>query len=388
MVVHHSYPLAEPRVEREAQALIKRGYEVDILCLRLLGESDEELIDSVQVYRLPLQRDKRRGAVGQLVEYLAFFVLAFLKLTGLHLKKQYASVQVHNLPDFLVFTALWPKLTGARVILDIHDVMPEFYAARFKRNINSLVVRPVLWEEKLSAWFADHVIIATHRWRDVLISRGVPADKITVVLNLADERIFKPPDSPKLHRGGENFSIIYHGTITTRYGVDLVIRATHLLRDRIPGIRLLLVGNGEYRETAKKLVQDLELSEYVTFRDTMPLKDLPELISQADIGVTPYRFDGFTDGCLPTKLLEYTALGIPTIATPTPVIKDYFNESLVEFCNPEDPDDLSDHIYLLYSSPERFNELARNTKKFNTVCNWISQAEAYVQLIERLHLAR
>jgi glycosyltransferase involved in cell wall biosynthesis len=384
MVVHAHYPIGEPRVEREAQALIHRGFEVDVICLRLPGEAATEVVDRVHVYRLPVHRDKSRGFVRQLLEYLSFFILACFKLIRLHTRARYTTAEAHNLPDFLVLSALWPKWMGAKVILNIHDLMPEFYALKLGRSLKAGIVQPVLWEERLSCLFADHVIITTHRWREVLIQRGVPASKISVVMNLADPRIFKSPLSPRLHRGNHGFTAIYHGTITTRYGVDLAIRAANILRDRIPAFQLVLVGRGEYRDEAVQLVKELDLLDRVTFLDIKPLPELPSLLLQADVGVASYKFDGFTDGCLPTKLLEYTAMGIPAVVAPTPVITDYFDETMVEFCAPEDAADLAEHIYVLYSNPERYNELACNTAKFNQAYNWTAMSAEYVELINHL----
>jgi glycosyltransferase involved in cell wall biosynthesis len=186
MVVHAYYPLGETRVEREAHALIARGYEVDVICLRKEGEPAVDFQDRINIHRLPVKRHKRSGLAVQLFEYLVFFILAFVKLTALHLQRRYLIVQVHNLPDFLVFAALVPKVTGARVILDLHDLMPEFCAARFNSDVNSWLVRLVRWQEQLSCRFADHVITVTERWRERLVKRGLPAEKVTVVMLDAD----------------------------------------------------------------------------------------------------------------------------------------------------------------------------------------------------------
>src|SRR5690606_28501040 len=109
-----------------ALALAKQGYTVDVICLRQEG-APKNSIDSggINVYRLPLKRHRSGGFFLQLLEYLAFFILVFVKLIALHGKERYGVVQVHNLPDFLIFAALFPRLTGARLILDLHDLMPE-----------------------------------------------------------------------------------------------------------------------------------------------------------------------------------------------------------------------------------------------------------------------
>ncbi|HZD10310.1 MAG TPA: glycosyltransferase, partial [Candidatus Binatia bacterium] len=191
MVVHAYYPVGETRVQRQALALRKQGYEVDVICLRHTGETPTQQEDGVTIYRLPLKRHRRGGFALQMLEYLAFFALAFWKLLFLYPKRRYRVVQVHNLPDFLIFAALFPRFGGARLILDLHDLMPEFFAARTGRPMDSLVVRAVAWQEQVACRFADHVITVTDVWKETLVQRGVPAEKVSVVMNVADPGIFR-----------------------------------------------------------------------------------------------------------------------------------------------------------------------------------------------------
>src|SRR5688572_23510237 len=106
MVVHNYYPQREPRVEREAQALVDHGYKVDVICLRAENEPAFAVVDRVSVYRLPVKRHKGSGAAVQMLEYLTFFAMASSKLAALHRQHRYAVVQIHNLPDFLIFAGL------------------------------------------------------------------------------------------------------------------------------------------------------------------------------------------------------------------------------------------------------------------------------------------
>lgn len=386
MVVHAYYPLGETRVEREAMALIDRGYEVDVICLRNAGERVVDTEDGVTIYRLPVKRHKGKGVAIQLIEYLSFFILAFFKLTALHLRRRYRVVQVHNLPDFLIFAALAPKLTGARLLLDLHDLMPEFYAARFGDTMTSWPVHLIRWQEKLSCRFADHVVTVTELWRSVLVERGVPDEKSSVVMNVADDRIFHQDVATNSSAPKNNhFHLIYHGSITQRYGIDLIIRAVHLVRNKIPQIHLTVHGAGEYRNALIALVEKLHLEEQVNFSTHfVPTAELPKLISEANVGVVPYRRDVFTDGILPTKLMEYVALGIPVIAARTSAIAAYFDDRMVQFFTPEDYEDLADCIVTLYHDRERMVQLAQEADKFNQRYNWKKLSAEYVDLIERL----
>src|SRR5690606_36351808 len=128
--------------------------------------------DGVRVRRLPVRRHRNRGMAVQMLEYLAFFVLAAAVMTARHVRRPYAAVQVHNLPDFLVFCALVPRLLGAAVILDLHALMPEFLASRTGSGMGHPLVRLVAWQERLAFRFADRVVTVTDVWRDTLIGRG------------------------------------------------------------------------------------------------------------------------------------------------------------------------------------------------------------------------
>ena len=381
MVVHNYYPYAETRVQREAEALVAAGCQVDVICLRHAGDPKTETVGGVQVHRLPLRHHKKGGLLVQLWDYLTFFVLAFFKLTRMHLARRYHVVQVHNLPDFLVFAALVPKLTGCRVILDLHDLMPEFYCAKFGRSMDSWPVRLIRLQERLSCRFADHVITVTEPWRQALIGRGLPADKSSVVMNLADPRYFYPARRPADGR----FRLIYHGTMTRRYGIDLVVQAVDRLRRELPDIHLTLHGRGDYLDAVVGMVEALGLGEWVSIgSEFVPLDRLTDLIRSAHVAVVAYRPDVFTAGILPTKLMEYAALGVPAIVARTPGIAAYFDDEMVQFFPPEDVDALAQCIRTLYHDRARLAALARNIQKFNQRYNWTAQRAEYADLVARL----
>ena len=289
MVVHAYYPLGETRVEREAHALINQGYEVDVVCLKLSGETSEETINGVGIYRMPVSRHKKSARFIQLLEYLAFFFLAAIKVSTLYFEKRYGSVQVHNLPDFLVFSALIPKIFGARVILDIHDLMPDFYASSVDGDFSSFPVKLILWEEKFSCRFADHVICVTGNARQALIDRGVPLSKISIVMNVADSKIFfRLPNNEVSGRIDGEFRLVYHGTMTKRYGVDLLVKAVARIRQEIPEVELLLIGKGEFRDDLIALSKELDAEEKISFAPNLMLAgDLPGILRTCDVGVVP-----------------------------------------------------------------------------------------------------
>ena len=386
MIVHAHYPLGETRVEREALALVDAGYSVDVLCLRNETEQAVETINGVNVYRLPVMRNKTRNIAGQLFEYLKFFFLTFFKLLVLYPQRKYKTIQAHNLPDFLIFAALVPKVFGARLILDLHDLMPEFFASKMDRDMNNFLVRLVILQERLSCRFTDHVITVTDVWRDRLISRGVREDKVSVVMNVADDRIFQPhPGQKHERRSNDDFRLIYHGTFKQHYGMDVLIRAIKLALDEMPGIHLTMQGVGEFYDEMARLVGELELNQNVRINAfVLPTEELPALITAADVGVIPNHNDVFTGDLLPTKMMEYVALEVPVIASRTRVISHYFSETMVQFFNPGDPESLAQSILYLHRNQDRLKEQIVNSKQFIETYNWKSISQMYVELVERL----
>jgi glycosyltransferase involved in cell wall biosynthesis len=385
MVVLAYYPLGETRVQREAEALVAHGYEVDVLCLRGRDESPEAVHQGVSIHRLPL-RIKKSSLFKQFLNYLQFFILAAIAVTRLHWKHAYSSIQVHNLPDFLVFCTLLPKLNGVPVILDLHDLMPEFYVGRFGVSKGGWLSALVRWQERQACKFADHVITVSEHWRQALIQRGVPANKCSVVMNVADERIFTPGPARDRPRMDQSFRMIYHGSVVYRYGLDLAIQAVNVVKDEIPGIHLTILGDGDAIPDLIKMTETLGLQDHVAIYDELrPAEELPEIIRAADLGVVPYRNDVFTDGLLPTKLMEYAAMGLPSIASRTTAMERYFSDTMAEFFLPGDADGLARCIRLLYTSPQRMTELKAGCAVFNERYNWKKISAEYAALVAGLH---
>lgn len=382
MIVHAYYPLTETRVEREALALIDSGFEVDVICLQRTVDPAFEQVDGVNVYRLPVRREKA-GLVKQLGEYLNFFFRVFFKLIRLHTRRKYQVVQVHNPPDFLVFSTLYPKLTGAKIFLDLHDIMPEFFASKTNKRMDSFMVRLVLLQERLSCWFADHVITVTEIWRERLSGRGVNPDKLSVVMNVADERYFHPQDLGVESNGHDRqFNLIYHGTLKENYGLGDLIRSIGLAREKIPNIHLTIQGVGEYYSEMMEIVDQLDIHQEVTINPyALPVNELPALINKADLGVVPNQNDLFNGDLLPTKMLEYIALGKPVIAAKTKVISHYFDETMVQFFEPGNPESLANELVSMYHNWEKVIEKGRNYQKFTSQYNWSAISQMYVALV-------
>lgn len=381
MVVDNYYP--DIRVEREARALAQRGHEVDVICLRNEGEPAVEHAGRITIHRLPVRRQRGQSLGVQLREYLSFFLRATIVVTRRHLRRRYDVVQAHNVPNFLVFSAIAPRLSGTPVILDMHDLMPEFFASRFGGRTDSLRMRLVRLEERLSAAFADHLLTVTKLWADALVERGQRPERVDVVMNLPDEELFALR-TPEVREAPDPLVLVYHGTITHRYGIDVLLRALAAARTRRP-VKLILHGRGEYVPEVERLIGELDLATDVELSTALlPTGELAAIIGRADIGIVPNRRDVFTDGILPTKLMEYAALGVPAIVSRTGATEAYFTDEMVRYVPAGNPDALADAIVELGADPQRREAMARAAQEFSVAHRWPDEAARYVELVERL----
>jgi glycosyltransferase involved in cell wall biosynthesis len=383
IITHSAYPV-EPRCRRMAEALVERGYTVDVLCLRLSGQPAEESLNGVQVRRLPVTRHQGAGAGVYIREYGQFFLLAAAELVRMHRQRGYALVQVHNPPDALVFCTLPLKLAGIPIILDLRELTPELFMSRFHWPRNSFAVRVLTILERLACAYASSVLVLHERHRQIMLTRNVPAEKLVQVMNCPDERLFDPTALLQAGRDGKAFVVINHGGMMERYGVDLLVRAVAGVRDQIPDIRLELYGTGDFRPYLEQLVRDLALTDRVRFHGQQPLEQMPAAIALADVGVTPMRQDVFTDCGLPTKLLEYVALKVPAIASRTATTADYFDDSMVYFFRPGDTGDLADKLLAVYRDPSGAAERASRARHFTDIHNWSTESANYMALVSRL----
>ena len=385
MVVNEYYP-KDFRVRREAEALTSGGHAVQVIALRKPEESWRERVGGVDVVRAPLRRHRGSALPVYLVEYAIFFTFAFWMLAYLHLRRRFDIVHVHSPPDFLVFAALIPRWFGARVILDIHDRVPELYAERFSRRPG--IIRALVSIEGASSRFADRVITVTQRYAERLIRPGVPPEKIEIILNSADERLFPQPTRPIERDAAElksrDIRLFHHGTLMKRYGVDVLVEAVYRVLSIYPRVRLDVLGDGDLMPSLKKLVRERGIEQHVLLHGYMRLDEMAKWIEQADLCIVPNRRSAFTDGILPTKLLEYVAMGRPVVVTRTDVVGDYFREESLCYVPSDDPEALAQAISSFIEDPKPFWNRAQTALIDYEPLRWQGQAERLNKLVRDL----
>jgi glycosyltransferase involved in cell wall biosynthesis len=374
----------DPRVKREAEALVEAGHRVVFLASRQPGEPKRETIAGVEIIKTIGLKNKRTSVVVYMLDYAMFFFMISLHLL-LH-PLRYRLIHVNNMPDFLVFATWLPRLLGRPVIHDVHDLMPELYLEKFGSGEKHWVVQALKMQERWAGKFASAVLTVEERLRDILSERGIPREKIHVLMNLPDDRIFAPRQMPLVKSQAAPFVMVYHGTLAHRLGLDIAVEAVARAKGAIPRMELRIIGAGEERGRLIELRDRLDMQEVVTFTDGfVPVERIPEMIHDADVGLIPLRISEGTDVMLPTKLLEYVSVGIPCIVPRTGTIARYFDDEMVQFFEAENVDSLANAIIELHRDPNKRTRLSQQaTERFGKIYRWSEHKKVYTDLVGRL----
>lgn len=366
---------------RYAETLAARGDEVEVFALRKEGKPEEELIAGVRVFRIQKRSFQEKKKASFLKGISLFFVRVAWLLTVRHLRKRYDLLHINSIPDFLVFVALVPKLMGARIILDIHDIMPELYASKFGVSEQSFGFRSMLFLERASSAFADHVIIANHIWRERLLSRSETAARCTVLLNYPDRTVFHPI---RREQSTNKFTILYPGTLNQHQGLDVAIRAFARIANRVPEAMFYIHGEGRTQDLLVQLVKELSLQDRVLFRPMLPARQIAPIMANADLAVVPKRKDSFGNEAFSTKILEFMSSNVPVIVSDTKIDKFYFNDSVVQFFKDGDEDDLAQKMLLIINDKALRRRMVDEASEFVRAFDWELNKSTYVDLVDSL----
>ena len=374
-VLLFSYYPADPRPRRAAEALVMEGVTVDLVCLQSnQDEPRREIVNGVNVFRIPMKRH-RGGKTRYLGQYSTFILRSFFHLAFRSAIRKYQFVHVHNMPDVLVFSALVPKAFGAKVILDLHDPMPELMQTIFGLPAKSFSVRLLKRLEKWSIAFADLVLTVNLACKRIYTSRSCPPQKINVVLNSPEDDIFEfqPPASQTGNgeKPAKPFVILYHGSLVRRNGFDLAVNALEKAIKSIPTARLMVCGErSSFFEEVMASVRKRGLEGEVEYLGVKNRREIVDAINSCDIGVIPNHRNTFTEINTPTRIFEYLALGKPVIAPRTRGIQDYFSDEELIFFNVGDANDLSQKIEFAFSYPGEVGQIVERGQRVYLAHKW------------------
>ncbi len=382
MVVFSYYP-TDPRVRREAEALVEAKHLVHVICLKGTNEARREVVDGVNVIRLNLER-KRQGKLRYLWEYFAFIVKSFFKVNCLYFREKYDLIHIHNMPDVLIVSGIIPKLFGVKIVLDLHDPTPEVFMTKYKLDYNSTFIIILLKLESICIRLANIVLTPNLAFKKLFISRGCPENKIHIIMNSPQETIFniesKNPNLINKRLSNAKMNLMFHGTIVERHGLDTALKAIAIVRKLIPKISFHIFGSGDqYVLKFQQMIYDLNLETNVIYYGVVSQEKIAEFILKIDIGIIPNKKTPFTELNFPTRIFEYLSLGKPVVVPKTQGILDYFDEKSIFFFEPDNEESLASVIFQVYFNINLRLKILKNGYDIYTKHCWKSEKNKFIE---------
>jgi glycosyltransferase involved in cell wall biosynthesis len=304
------------RVWLESKALVAAGYDVSVVCPKGRNDPSYEVIDSVRLYKY---RPYAPG--GSKVSFVAEYAYSFLgtawKVLVARRRGRFAVMQACNPPDIFWPIALALRLADrTRFVFDHHDLCPELFQSRFPDGPR-LPYRGLLALERRTHRTADHVIATNDSYREIAIRRGgkAPAD-VTVVRTGPDpDKLSRGPQNPELRRGRQ-FLAAYLGVMGPQDGVDIVVRAADIVVHELgrTDIAFTLIGKGDCFDELVALRDQLGLQGSVEFTGRAPDELVRNILSTADIGLSPDPRNALNDVSTMNKTMEYMSFELPVVA--------------------------------------------------------------------------
>jgi len=382
-VVHGAYP-PDVRIARQARAAITGGWHVDVIATRQPGQLAREVIEDAVVHRLPISHERGSGILASLWEYSAFTLLATARVAWLHAQLPYDVVQINNPPDFLLMAGVVPQMRGAMLVFDVHDRSPDMFNLRFgdtgrrARVIDSILHRL----ERICLRAADEVVTVHEPYRDLLIACGADASKLTVVMNSIDDVVLA--SVPRVLSDSDRFRVVYHGTVTPHYGVQLLVEAAAAIVDRVPTLALEIYGAGDAIYEAREAASRLGIAERTIINGQyLPHDEVLQRIYGASVGVNPNLATRHDRSAIATKLFEYVALGIPVVSADLPAVRHHFGDDQITYFTPGDVDSLANAILSIAKCPTQACRRAESAAKRYEEYRWPIQAARYLEVLNR-----
>lgn len=390
MVTYSNYE-TDNRVKRYAEALRARGDQVEVIAIETgdapLGK--RTVAKGVELITIQRRVHNERSPWSYFYRLTRFLIVASLMLRQRHIGGRYDLIHVHNIPDYMVFSSWYPKLYGAAVILDIHDIVPELFVSKFRTRMSGIVFRLLRAVEAASCAFADHVIIANHLWHQRLTARSVSPDRCTVFINHVDRSLFY---QRKRTRTNDTKILLFHGSFQWHQGIEIAIEALPIIHREVGNVELHLYGGGaggsRTRERLTQLAEYHGVGGSVRFFASVSLQEIPEIVVNADIGIVPKRADSFGNEAYSTKIMEFMSQGVPVVVSRTKVDNFYFDDSTVSFFESGQADDCARAVLELLGNRQLRERYVENGLKYVEKHCWENVEADYLTLIDGLHCGR
>jgi len=304
------------RVWMESTALTQAGYKVSVISpCPPDDDQPDKVIDGIHVYRFPMYAEKP-GKLYYIQEFLYCLREVDKRVRRIWNEDPFDVIQTCNPPDTFWWVGRKYRKHGVKFVFDHHDLCPELYESKFKRQ--DMMWKGLMWLEKKQFATADAVIATNESYKQVAMQRGGKRDEDVVVVRSGPKLdLFQPvAPEPALRRGRRHMGV-YLGVMGKQDGVDYALRAIrHAVDHGLRDTSFTIIGKGDAFDSLQQEAQSLGLfeDELVKFTGRVSDLDLRRYLSTADFGIAPDPKDPLNDLCTMNKIIEYMAMGLPIVS--------------------------------------------------------------------------
>jgi len=339
----------------EATTLRRAGYAVSVICPKGEGfNTSYELLEDVEVYRYSLPFEAH-GAVGYFLEFAWCFVrTAMLSMRVQIFGRGFDAIHACNPPETFWLLGLAWRLLGKRFLFDHHDLSPEMYEAKYKKQGGGLY-RALLWLEKMT-FATSHTTISTNEsYKEIACCRGgVPVDRVFIVRSGPDTKRLKISEPIASLKQGRQFLCSYLGKMCEQDGVDYLVRVAKVLcvdRGR-HDILFVFMGGGPAQPEVVRYAEEIGVSMHCHFTGYIPDGEISLYLSSSEIAVDPDPKTEWSDKSTMNKIMEYMFFGCPIVAFDLKENR-FSAQDSAEYVSPNCEKEMADKIECLLADEDK-----------------------------------
>ncbi len=359
------------RVWQESLALARSGYQVSVICPKMVDRKSFEVLEGVAIYRYPMPYTANR-AIGYTWEYSWAMLWTYVYACYVFFRRGFKVIHACNPPDLFFLVALPFKLFGVRFLFDQHDLCPETFESKFNGKGGFLlkILRKLEWWTYRTA----NVVLSTNEsYRKIAIARGnLLPEQVFVVRSAPDLKKFSPlPPNPEWKRG-KNFLAAYLGTMGAQDGLDYLLKSAKLITQEWgrDDIHFMLIGGGENLTVLRQMATDLGLDGTVEFTGRVSNEQVREVLSTADVCLAPDPINPLNMHCTMNKILEYMAMSKPIVSYRL-TESEYSAKEAAIYAKDNNVEDFAKQVLVLLDDPQQRSKMGEfGSKRLRDELSW------------------
>ncbi|MCB9366653.1 MAG: glycosyltransferase family 4 protein [Calditrichaeota bacterium] len=359
------------RVWQESLALRHAGYQVSVICPRMVDKKPFEMLEGIAVYRYPMPYTANR-AIGYAWEYSWAMLWTFLYACYVFFRRGFKVIHACNPPDLFFLVAAPFRLLGVRFVFDQHDLSPETFESKYP-NKGGLILRILRALEYGTYRSATAVISTNNSYRKIAIERGrLSPEQVFVVRSAPDLNKFSPLPPNAEWKRGRTYLAAYLGTMGAQDGLDYLLKAAKLISQDWgrQDIHFLLMGGGENLLVLKQMAESLGLTDVVEFTGRVSNEQVREVLSTADVCLAPDPINPLNTHCTMNKILEYMAMARPIVSYRL-TESEYSAQQAAAYAKDNDIEDFAKKILELLDNEDRRREMgAFGSQRLKEQLSW------------------